>query len=116
VPVVWNNRMLVFFPEFLKKNAPNAQAQGKKFSEINDSQVSDTTQQSVYWEIKLAWTERREGKWTQKQVSTDRAFHYWLTGIVWSTKPPVPHYVPVGPVLKSTSPVFSYGSNPPSYY
>ena len=114
VPVVWNNRLLVFFPDFLKKSAPNAQAQDKNFSDINDSKVSDTTQQNVYWEIKLAWSERREGKWTQKQISGDRAFHYWSTTFA------PPDYVPAGTVLKHGSPVFvqlaAKSTDPSTYF
>jgi len=114
VPVVWNNRLLILFPEFLKKSAPNAQAQDKKFSDINDSKVSDTTQQNVYWEIKLAWSERRDGKWTQKQVSGDRAFHYWSTTFA------PPDYLPAGTVLKQGSPLFlqlaAKSTDPSTYF
>lgn len=50
-PFVWNGRLLVFFPQFMKKT--------KVGSGISTS----------YWEIKMGWSELRNGKWTQKQLS-----------------------------------------------
>ena len=56
IPVVWNKRLLVFFPQFVRKTAP------------------DDTKPLLYWEIKMAWSEYRNGKWTQKQVSADSVY------------------------------------------
>lgn len=57
IPVVWNKRLLIFFPQFTKKTLPgNA-----------DPPV-------LYWEIKMAWSEYRNGKWTQKQLTADAIY------------------------------------------
>jgi hypothetical protein len=52
IPVVWNNRLLLFFPQFLRKTLP-----------LDSGKVDE------FWEIKLGWTEYRNDKWTQKQLS-----------------------------------------------
>ncbi|HLO30218.1 MAG TPA: neuraminidase-like domain-containing protein, partial [Anaerolineales bacterium] len=69
-PVVWNGRLLVFFPQFMKKTKPNANAGGKAFSDMAKD-TPNSSKPTEYWEIKLAWSEYRNGKWTQKQVSKD---------------------------------------------
>jgi Tc toxin complex TcA C-terminal TcB-binding domain/Neuraminidase-like domain/Salmonella virulence plasmid 28.1kDa A protein len=56
IPVVWNHRLLVFLPQFTKKTAGQP--------------ASSTT----FWEIKMAWSEYRNGKWMQKQVSSDAVY------------------------------------------
>jgi|GEM_PF-475368 len=62
-PVVWNNRLLIFFPQ-IKKNIKTAADGG------NNKQGS-FSKPVEYYEIKMAWSEYRNGKWTQKQVSKD---------------------------------------------
>jgi hypothetical protein len=74
-PTVVDGRLLVFFPQMVKKTR-NAEVQKKDgaafrkatLSEIADSPFSEGGT-SEYWEIKLGWTELRNGKWTQKQLS-----------------------------------------------
>ena len=53
IPVVWNKRLLIFFPQFMKKTFPDT---------------------SEHWEIKMAWSEYRNGKWIQKQVSAEAIY------------------------------------------
>lgn len=67
-PVFWNNRLFIFFPQFLRKTI--------KFQtneSIEESASSNPTKLNPieYWEIKLAWSEFRGGKWTQKNVSNE---------------------------------------------
>jgi hypothetical protein len=72
-PVAWNGRLLVFFPQIMKKTKPNPDTPttgsfedyGKSPSSISDSKPID------YFEMKMAWSEYRNGKWTQKQVSAN---------------------------------------------
>jgi hypothetical protein len=52
VPVVWNKRLLVFFPQFVSKTS-------------SDPAIVD------FWEIRMAWSELRNQKWGPKQVSAD---------------------------------------------
>lgn len=77
-PIVWDGRLLVFFPEFVKKSAPDAATQSGEFGDLHGRKVGSTNSND-YWEIKLAWSELRGGKWTQKQVSSDRVLHCILT-------------------------------------
>ncbi|MBN2439939.1 MAG: hypothetical protein JXJ04_01280 [Spirochaetales bacterium] len=70
IPVVWNNRRLIFFPQFMKKTEPVSNT-------INTKQENDTItveKPSEIWEIKMAWSEYRNGKWTQKQISKDAVY------------------------------------------
>jgi hypothetical protein len=78
-PVVWNNRLLVFFPEFLKKSAPQKQSDTTSFKDAGGSPLNQQGQ-NEYWEIKLSWVELRKGTWTQKRTSRDTAFHYIQDG------------------------------------
>ena len=65
VPTVWNGRLLVFLPQFLKKTS-------------SDPTVGE------FWEIKLGWSEYRNKKWTQKQVSADAVYTFVGAGTVFS--------------------------------
>lgn len=68
-PVVWNGRLLVFFPQFMKKTKPNPNASGTIESLAKGLQSN--LKPIEYWEIKMAWSEYKNGKWTQKQLSAD---------------------------------------------
>ncbi len=73
-PAVWNKRLLIFFAQVVKKTAPNKSSIGSKtFQQIGDDKASDHNPVD-YLEIKLAWSEYRNGKWTQKQVSSDAIY------------------------------------------
>src|SRR5262249_32220854 len=64
IPVVHNRRLSLFWPIFSEKADPAANAP--------PSQDADPTSPATHLEIKLAWSEYNEHKWTPKQVSTDR--------------------------------------------
>ena len=68
-PVVWNGRLLIFFPQFMKKvkAADNANIINTKPPNGNITVAKPIE----YWEIKMAWSEYRNGKWTQKQISNN---------------------------------------------
>ena len=68
VPVVWQGRVLLFFPIFSKKTSPKP-ASAKKFKEIAETETPKAHHPYEFWEVKLGWSERRNGKWTQKQIS-----------------------------------------------
>jgi hypothetical protein len=63
IPVVWNNRLLIFFPQIMKKTA----------KALGDAQAT-AHKPLEYWEIKMAWSEYRNQKWTQKQVSAEATY------------------------------------------
>lgn len=72
-PVVWNGRLLVFFPQIAKKTKPAVQS-GSFSGYGNDSNGIGKTTPVEFFEIRMAWSEYRNGKWTQKQVSKDSLF------------------------------------------
>jgi hypothetical protein len=83
IPVVWNNRLLIFFPQFAKKtqgvelkikkgNGPEREPTTKEVSEMSFGNSGT----SELWEIKLAWSEYRNHKWIQKQLSKEAAYDF----------------------------------------
>lgn len=67
IPVVWKKRLFLFWPEFLEAaerpaNGSVAEALGNKISDL---------QPKKRWEVKLAWSEYVDGKWSPKQISTE---------------------------------------------
>lgn len=78
IPLVWNNRLLIFFPQFMKKTATKQNSTPIK--EIADSST-DAQKPAEYWEIKMGWSEYRNGKWIQKQVSSEAIVH-WILGAI----------------------------------
>ncbi|PET30550.1 hypothetical protein CN518_20215 [Bacillus anthracis] len=75
-PVVWNGRLLVFFPHIVKKTKPKATAITNGSFQLLGTNPNgiDYSTPANYYEIKMAWSEYRNGKWTQKQVSKDAIF------------------------------------------
>src|SRR5919199_2106727 len=58
IPVVWNQRLYLFWPIFTEKaNQPTEQ------------EKDAGSEPSKYWEIQLAWSEYKNGKWSAKKVS-----------------------------------------------
>ena len=69
IPVVWKKRLFLFWPEFIEKAEPaydrsqSAEtAAGNSMSELEPDK---------YWEIRLAFSEYVDGKWSPKQISKD---------------------------------------------
>ncbi|KAH6881021.1 hypothetical protein B0T10DRAFT_580728 [Thelonectria olida] len=74
VPVAWKSRILLFAGEIIKKSVPNSKALSAQFSEFtkpDSTATSNSVGPNEVWEITLAWSEYRAGKWTQKQVSSE---------------------------------------------
>ena len=70
IPIVWNKRLFAFFPQFMKKTKPNPLSQSGSFRALGDSETGiENSKPLEFWEIKLSWSEYRNGKWTQKQIS-----------------------------------------------
>jgi hypothetical protein len=65
IPVIWNRRLYLFWPQFAKKAAPPT---GTPSIDLKDGSVSAPTPQP-YWEISLNWSEYKQGKWSAKQVA-----------------------------------------------
>lgn len=67
IPVVWKNRLLLFWPEFIEK-AEARSTTGKSFQALS---LETPKEPNKYWEVRLAWSELYDGKWTAKQVSEE---------------------------------------------
>lgn len=72
-PVVWNGRLLIFFPQIMKKTRPNDTSQNQSNRDSADS-TPEQLKPEEFYEIKMAWSEYRNGKWTQKQISKDTVY------------------------------------------
>lgn len=57
IPVIWNRRLYLFWPVFTEKAREEEHLLSKK--------------PDKYWEIQMAWSEYRNGKWSAKKVSTE---------------------------------------------
>ncbi|MBE9570423.1 MAG: peptidoglycan-binding protein, partial [Proteobacteria bacterium] len=78
IPVVWNRRLFLFWPVFTEK--------AKKGGEQGEEPPK-------YWEIQMAWSEYKNGKWSAKEVtpeseipekrSTDDIKEKWAGGDNW---------------------------------
>ncbi|MBL6447077.1 hypothetical protein JMN32_12215 [Fulvivirga sp. 29W222] len=83
IPVVWNDRLLIFFPQIMKKTEPVKQTIKKgngaerKLTpeELSAFPMSDGAT-SEFWEIKLGMSELKNHKWTQKQLSKDAIYDF----------------------------------------
>lgn len=71
IPVVWKKRLFLFWPEFNVQQEKGTANTGTKTAEAcsEDTKLSEL-QPRNYWDIKLAWSECVDGKWTSKQVSS----------------------------------------------
>ncbi|WP_211450788.1 neuraminidase-like domain-containing protein [Collimonas antrihumi] len=74
-PVVWNSRLLIFFPQFMKKAAPNPAIGNNNFETTAKTKSPSDCQSIEYWEIKMGWSEYRNEKWTQKQISAEAIYN-----------------------------------------
>jgi hypothetical protein len=79
-PFVWNGRLLVFFPQVMKKTKPNSTATGQTVEQSAGS-TPDALKPIEYYEIKMGWSEYRNGKWTQKQVTSEVIRHEGATDL-----------------------------------
>ena len=57
--VLWNRRLYLFWPVFTEK------------AERNSQELLSGTEPEKYFEVKLAWSEYYQGRWTPKQLSTE---------------------------------------------
>ena len=75
-PIVWNNRLLIFFPQFMRRTKSNEDLENpKSIREISEDSPGNI-KPIEYWEIKMAWSEYRNGKWTQKQLSKNAIYDF----------------------------------------
>ena len=65
LPVVWHNRLLLFWAQFTEKEAQDPAGFDVPAADEN------IPPNPKYLEIKLAWSEYKNGKWTAKKISKD---------------------------------------------
>lgn len=63
IPMVWNRRLYLFWPIFTEKADP------PPTPDFTGGSPSGIEPQR-YWEIRLAWSERKQSKWTTKRISS----------------------------------------------
>jgi hypothetical protein len=71
IPMVWKKRLFLFWPEFMEvPEAPYDSNQSVESLASEPNKVSGL-EPVKYWEIRLAWSEYVDGKWTPKQVTKE---------------------------------------------
>ncbi|MDQ6634832.1 MAG: neuraminidase-like domain-containing protein, partial [Gemmatimonadota bacterium] len=65
IPVIWNGRLFLFWPIFTENVDP---VTVRIPPSTNSGQVN--AEPGKYWDVKLAWSERKQSKWTGKKVSS----------------------------------------------
>jgi hypothetical protein len=68
MPVVWKNRLFIFFPQFMQINWDSPLKRRVKIKD-NANNTSEESSTLPYWEIKIGWSEYKEAKWGPKQIS-----------------------------------------------
>ena len=69
-PVVWNQPLFIFFPVMVEKQINNPPPSDTKFDDLRGKKVGDVTPTRCL-EIRIAWSEYRNAKWSPKQISRD---------------------------------------------
>lgn len=73
-PYIWNGRRILFVGQISQKTIANEGALSSEFGQLTkpDSRTrANDMAPKQCWEVKLAYTELRSGRWCQKQVSAD---------------------------------------------
>lgn len=72
VPALFRGRLFLFIPQIVlktdKKADENANTNSPTFEELAKEKTS-APEVEKHWEIKMGWTEYRNGKWSAKQIS-----------------------------------------------
>jgi len=70
IPVVWKKRLFLFWPEFIEVQESPSGNSTQSVEQVSDDPMS-SLEPKKYWEIRLAWSEYVDGKWSPKQVSKE---------------------------------------------
>jgi hypothetical protein len=66
MPVYWNRRLHVFWPTFAEKQLPTSAASRT----VPSTGGGTSPEPSPYWEISLAWVEKRRERWMPKRLAS----------------------------------------------
>ncbi|MEO5891149.1 MAG: neuraminidase-like domain-containing protein [Ferruginibacter sp.] len=80
LPVIWKGRLFLFWPEFFQKVEQKASAD-ITIKTKDGAATIPANEPTKYWEIKLAWTELKDGKWTAKTMSKEFLIPGFSNGI-----------------------------------
>lgn len=70
IPLVWKKRLFLFWPEFLQIQEPPSSNDGQSAKDVSDDNMT-LLKPHEYWEIRLAWSEYADGKWSPKQLTKE---------------------------------------------
>jgi hypothetical protein len=90
-PVVWNGRIFVLYPTITKKTLPSTATSDTttKMSDLGNQPPNHTTP-AEYWYITMNISERRDGQWSPKQMSTEGVYEDISTIADPKTPQPLP--------------------------
>jgi hypothetical protein len=69
IPVVWNGRLYLFWPVFTEKQ--------EETDITMPSADQSLSKGATYWEIKIAWSEYKKGKWTAKKITSEWLYSFY---------------------------------------
>jgi hypothetical protein len=67
MPAIWNQRMYMFWPEFTEKSLPPTPTTDLRIPTATSG--GNANPPKKYWEVALAWTEKRGDLWMPKRLS-----------------------------------------------
>ncbi len=71
LPVVWKNRLFLFWIESIEKQRESTRNAGETIQEIGENRKIKSLEPQKYWEVRLAWSEYDDGKWAPKQLTKE---------------------------------------------
>jgi hypothetical protein len=72
IPVVWNNRLYVFWPNYKETTDPTNNNFGASATTVNGTTTVGTPSPTLKTlEVTMSWSEYRHGAWTKKQTTPD---------------------------------------------
>ena len=75
-PVVWKKRLFLFWVEFSEKQEDSSATSGQTAKDASENDTLDDIKPRKYWEVRLAWTEYVDSKWTPKQLAKEYTKQY----------------------------------------
>lgn len=85
LPVVWKNRLFLFWPEFTKISTDSGNTGSQSAKDASDKPLS-TYAASTYFEIRLGYSEYADDKWSPKKLTKEFTRQYPGTGGFQSEK------------------------------
>ncbi|USP80417.1 hypothetical protein yc1106_07691 [Curvularia clavata] len=101
VPAFYRGRLFLFIPQIVLKTRPNNSKMNKTFESFAKETTLAEAKAEPYWEIKMGWTEYRNGVWSKVEVSTG---YLEVEGLKTPTEPNEAKVFPTGATsMPSTS-------------